>query len=145
MGRRDRKRKTTRRKPFRDPRPRILLVCEGRNTEPDYFHGLRKQARNPRVDIRVEGGKGTPHTLVRVAKKFRDEARKQADREDDENLTYEEVWCVFDRDKFEDIPDAYQMARDNGIRIAFSNPRMLGRPVSQSRSASTLASARAVL
>jgi len=122
MARRDRERKPSRRNPFRNPKPVILIVCEGRNTEPDYFEGLVSEFRNPRVDIELVGGKGTPKTLVAVAKEYREKALSKADKEGDENLAYDDVWCVFDRDDHLDIPDAFQMARDNGIQIAFSNP-----------------------
>ena len=40
----------------------------------------------------------------------------------DENLGYDEVWCVFDIDDHPQIDDAKQQARDNGVRLAVSNP-----------------------
>jgi hypothetical protein len=44
MGRRDSLR---RRRAFRDPLPRILIVCEGTRTEPGYFNELRHTERIP--------------------------------------------------------------------------------------------------
>ncbi|MFT4628841.1 MAG: hypothetical protein ACI8PZ_007537, partial [Myxococcota bacterium] len=35
---------------------------------------------------------------------------------------YDEVWCVFDRDEHERFADACQMARDNNLQVAASNP-----------------------
>jgi hypothetical protein len=32
------------------------------------------------------------------------------------------VWCVFDIDSHPNVEDALQMARDNGIHLAISNP-----------------------
>jgi hypothetical protein len=40
----------------------------------------------------------------------------------DANLGYDEVWCVFDVDDHPRVDDAKQQARDNGIKLAISNP-----------------------
>jgi len=122
VGRRNRKRRPARRKPFKDPKPIILIVTEGEVTEPEYLNGFKEAARNPRVHIRVRGGVGVPKTIVECAKGLKNEAEKQARREKDPNLRYDEVWCVFDVDDHPSIPDAKQMARDNGIELAISNP-----------------------
>lgn len=37
-------------------------------------------------------------------------------------LAYDSVWCVFDVNDHPNIPDAKEMARDNGIDLAISNP-----------------------
>ena len=120
--RRDRERRTRRRAPFREPRPIILIVCEGENTEPQYLEGLRRACRNPRVDILVHHKHGVPRTLVEIARQSKREAETKARREGDDNLAYDSVWCVFDIDDHPNVPDARQMARDNGIELAISNP-----------------------
>jgi hypothetical protein len=74
------------------------------------------------VQIEVIGGAGVPKTIVESAKDLKRAAEKRARREDDENLSYDEVWCVFDFDQHPNIPEATQMARDNGMRLAISNP-----------------------
>jgi len=122
MARRNRERKPARHKPSRDARPLILIVSEGLNTEPSYLNGLAKQFGNSRVRIVTRGGEGTPKAVVEAAKSYREEAIHEAKATKDNNLICEEVWCVFDRDDFKDVPDAFQTARDNGIRVAFSNP-----------------------
>ena len=60
--------------------------------------------------------------LLRPRKILRERAEKRARREKDENLRFDEVWCVFDIDQHPNVPDAKQMARDNGIELAVSNP-----------------------
>lgn len=45
-----------------------------------------------------------------------------AKSEKDENLRYEEVWCVFDVDEHPKVEEARRMALDNGLRLAMSNP-----------------------
>ena len=109
-----------RRRPFRNPLPRILIVCEGRRTEPGYFHELRHTERIP-IELVIRPG-GIPKTLVQRAVDLKDAAKKDAKTRQDVNLLYDDVWCVFDIDEHPAIPDAKQQARDNGIELAISNP-----------------------
>jgi len=119
---RNRGRRQGRRSAFRDPKPTILVVSEGEVTEPEYLHGLRRACRNPRVTIKVAEEHGVPMTLVRTAKKYKDEARGKANREGDEYLAYDSVWCIFDIDNHPAVGEASSMAWDNGIFLAISNP-----------------------
>lgn len=50
---RNRSRRQARTAPFRDPKPLILVVSEGKLTEPEYLRGLQRACRNPRVTIKV--------------------------------------------------------------------------------------------
>ena len=120
--RRNRERRPARRAPFRDPKPLVLIVCEGAVTEPEYFGGFRSACRNPRVTIKVADEHGVPRTLVEAAKTYLVNARSNAARDKDDNLAYDSVWCVFDVDEHPGVADAKQMARDNGIELAVSNP-----------------------
>jgi len=119
---RNRERQSGRRAPFRDPKPKMLVVCEGANTEKEYFEQFAKLHRNSLVDVIVEGGKGVPLTVVRAAKERKEKAISEAKRKDDEFLTYQSVWCVFDVDDHPNVPEARIMAADNGIELAISNP-----------------------
>jgi hypothetical protein len=120
--RRDRERKPPRRPAFRDPRPVIVIVCEGKNTEPQYFEGLWEAARNPRVRIFIPKDHGVPKTLVEAARQLKKDAQAEARKQRDENLVVDSVWCVFDVDDHPNLPDAKQTARANGIGLAISNP-----------------------
>ena len=122
MGKRDRKRRPARRPPFKDSKPLILIVTEGRVTEPEYLNGFVKAAQNPRVQIKVVEGAGVPMTIVRKAKDEKQEAEERAKHKDDDNERYDEVWCVFDVDDHPNIPAAKQMAIANDLRLAVSNP-----------------------
>ena len=81
-----------RRKPFRLPKPRILIVCEGRVTEPGYFNDIRILERAV-IELDIRPG-GTPKTLVETAAALKKESERRARK--DENERYEHVWCVFD-------------------------------------------------
>lgn len=119
---RSRQRKKGRRTPFRDPKPRILIVSEGETTEPEYFRGFARACRNPRVTIEIAQEHGVPRTVVKAAKERKREAEEQAAREKDDNLAYDSVWGVFDVDEHPGIGEAKEMARDNNIELAISNP-----------------------
>ncbi len=121
MGYRDRHRRPARRRPFRIPRPRRLVLCEGL-TEKEYFDGIKSLQRDPLIEVIVEGQLGVPLTLVRIAKDRKRQAEKEARTEKDDNLKYDAVWCIFDVDDHPNLPDAKVMARDNGIELAISNP-----------------------
>jgi hypothetical protein len=59
---------------------------------------------------------------VQWAVELKDAAERKAKRSKDDNLRYDEVWCVFDIDEHPGVSEAKQQARDNGIEVAISNP-----------------------
>jgi hypothetical protein len=118
---RDRRRRPGRPKAFREPKPRFLVVTEGKVTEREYLNGLNDICRNVLVEV-APGGGADPKKLVEFAKQRKTEAEGAA-RGEDPNLAYEEVWCVFDIDEWPNVGEARQMAQSGGIRLAISNPR----------------------
>jgi hypothetical protein len=115
MGRTD---SLTRRKPRREPLPRILIVCEGIRTEKGYFQWL---GRAERIPIEISAG-GTPKALVGKAVKRKGEADADGRRFGDPNLRFDEVWCVFDVDEHPYLSEAKRQAAANQIEVAISNP-----------------------
>jgi hypothetical protein len=111
-----------RRAPSRQPKQRILIVCEGRVTEPTYFRDLRQEARNPRVELVIARETGVPLTVVEIAVRLRSDAASDARRQRDDNLLYDQVWAVFDVDEHSHLDRAKALARENGIELAVSNP-----------------------
>lgn len=109
-----------RRRPFRDVKRRILIVCEGKVTEKHYFNDLRHVMRSL-VELDIDPG-GKPKTLVERAVDLKKTADRDAKRGKDQNLKYDVVWCVFDVDEHPYLAEARQQARDNGIQVAISNP-----------------------
>ena len=88
-------------------RRRILVVCGGARTEPDYFAGLLRARRNPTIEVTVIGKGIAPEQLVRHAKRIGGD--------------HDEVWCVVDTDEF-DIAKAARLADELGVRLVVSNP-----------------------
>ena len=120
MSKRDRRDALRRRRAFRLPRPRFLIVCEGTLTEPGYFQETRHLERSV-IDLEISPG-GAPKALVERAVEKKKAAERLAKSQQDSNLRYDQVWCVFDIDEHRLIPEAKQQARDNGIELAISNP-----------------------
>lgn len=97
----------------------FLIVCEGTETEPNYFKAFRAVVRSSdiKADIKVRGLGKDPKTLVHKTKGIREheEARRGG--------AFDEIWCVFDLDDFGDtFTQAIREAKAAGFEVAFSNP-----------------------
>lgn len=119
---RDRDRRIGRNPAKRQPKHRILVVCEGKVTEPKYFQKLQHAFRNPLVHVEIHKQAGVPMTVVDRAIELNDEARQAARRNGDGFLNYDEVWCVFDVDEHPRLEKALKLAEDSGFQVALSNP-----------------------
>lgn len=95
-------------------------------TEPDYFSTLADFLRNPLIElIEVEIAEHEttdPKQIVEQAKRLRAGADREARRMHDDNLRYDQVWCVFDRDEHVHFDEAVNQASDNELGLAVSNP-----------------------
>lgn len=111
-----------RRGPTRDPLPLILVVCEGKVTEPEYLNAFRIAHGANTVRVRVESPGGDPRALVERAVRLRDAADREARRARDPNLRYDEVWCIFDVDQHQRLDDARTEADRSRLHLAVSNP-----------------------
>lgn len=111
-----------RRRPTVDPRPSILIVCEGEKTEPTYFHGLAREEEVRLVRVEIVKSGGVPKSVVEHAVAMKRNAQVEAKRQRDAHLEFDEVWCVFDVDDHPRLAEALDQARANGIRVALSNP-----------------------
>jgi hypothetical protein len=119
---RDRPRRAARRDAYLEPKRRILAVCEGKVTEPEYLRAFSRWCRNPRVELDLEAPAGVPLTLVARARERKEEAEALARHERDVNSVYDEVWCVFDMDEHPHVNQARRLAAEAGLRLAMSNP-----------------------
>jgi hypothetical protein len=96
----------------------FLLVCEDKKTSPIYFNNYNARNNPLKIEIPDSGGKD-PLTLVRYAKDLLNTDYDYLNLE-----TGDVVWCVFDRDDFpiSKIEKAHELAKENDIKICFSNP-----------------------
>lgn len=119
---RDRNRRPARGSSGRASKHRILVVTEGDVTEPEYFRGFQRVHRQAVIEIKIEPAAQSSLSIVRFAKTLHDEAALRARREQDENLRFNEVWCVFDVDDHHYLSEARLMAEANDIHLAICNP-----------------------
>lgn len=113
-----------RRASFRKPKETILIVCEGKKTEPNYFKSLRQYLRLEVVQVEVIGEGGAPITVVGNAIKMRDKRRKESKTSLLET-PFDEIWCVFDTEdlsKNRSYHEAVEKAEKEKIKLALSNP-----------------------
>lgn len=95
--------------PSKDERPKILIVCEGKNTEISYF----SQFKLTTAEIYPVGEGKNTLTLIESVKGIID--RSETD--------YDQVWCVFDKDDFpsQNFDNAIKKSKSLGYKVAYSN------------------------
>ena len=91
----------------RSLRKLFLIVCEGERTEPNYFEAFRV----PKTVYDIVGKGENTLGLVRSVLELRRKGN------------YDQVWVVMDKDDFtiQNFNSAMSLARDQGIRVAYSN------------------------
>jgi hypothetical protein len=107
------------------PRQCILIVCEGKVTEPLYFEGLRTHQRLTTVEVEIEGKGEAPISVVDHAIVSRNIRIKEIRNHTTRRPNYDEVWCVFDVENLNDNPSftqAIDKANQNHLHLAISNP-----------------------
>ncbi|MEM6317277.1 MAG: RloB family protein [Bacteroidota bacterium] len=93
--------------PKKEEKKKILIVCEGKNTEPSYFNRFKLTT----ATIKSVGEGNNTMSLVKRAIQLSKEEQ------------YDKVWCVFDKDDFpsENFNNAIFKARGNNFGVAYSN------------------------
>jgi hypothetical protein len=101
-----------RRAPAREPYDRVLIVCEGGKTEPNYFTKLAIALQLSSVNVRVLSAPGTdPMSIVTFAETHLSENDR--------------VFCVFDRDghaNFDAALDRITALRNRKLQAVVSWP-----------------------
>lgn len=93
----------------------MLIVCEGRKSEPTYFREMVRRRRLSTANVVVVGSGADPRGLVTKATGLAVRERQLGEQ-------YDAVYCVFDRDEHAHFDTASGNARDAGIRLARSWP-----------------------
>jgi hypothetical protein len=109
-----------RKKNIRNKRKYYLIVCEGEETEPNYFEGLKQDLPNgvlTSYQIDVEGKGRNTQSLLNEALRLKTEYEKNLSRPVDR------LWVVFDRDSFtpQNFNTAIQRCENSNIGCAWSN------------------------
>ena len=95
-----------------NPKDLLLIVCEGKKTEPNYFKSFRVSS----AQVKIVGLGVNTLSLVEQTIVYKKDAAKY-------RIKYDQIWCVFDRDNntCQNIQDAFVLAKREGVNIAFSN------------------------
>ncbi len=103
--------KYKRKSKFRNPKPNILIICQGEKTEPNYFKGMKLFERISNVNIEIISRPVDPYRIIECS------LIKKRSKE------YDQIWCVFDIDAttIKNVNRAFTLADRNKIRIAYSN------------------------
>jgi hypothetical protein len=114
------------RRPGKRPPGRcILIVCEGAETEPNYFESLRDYLKLSTISVKIKDRAGAPISVVEEAR-AQVEQRLQDFRDGRTNAPpFEAVWCVFDVENprhNQTFDRAVQVADQNDYQLAVSNP-----------------------
>lgn len=95
----------------KQPRKCILIICEGENTEVDYF----KQFRLANVTVMPYGIRMSTTKLIKEVEKKRKEVEKR------KKIKFDEIWVVFDKDENTDFEEAIRLAKSMNYKVAYSN------------------------
>jgi len=94
-----------RRKPQRNSYAKILIVCEGEKTEPNYFQGAKDHYALNSANVEICGDCGSdPVSIIKYGKQRYREERDAGD-------AFDKVFCVFDRDSHPNYNQAVDMIR----------------------------------
>ena len=112
----------------RDQIVRFLIVCEGKKTEPNYFRALiddcKSQNNGAKIDkqrtkvslvTKIDEGAGGTGKLVEKTKKLKEEYKHK------QQIHFDRVWLVFDKDEFKDFNKAIEDAKKEKMNCAWSN------------------------
>lgn len=94
-----------RRGPQREPYDRVLIVCEGAKTEPNYLNELVRAYRLSSANIEVtgEGGSAPMSVVEHAIKRF------------EEDPDFDRIFCVIDRDQHPRFGEALERVRDKQL------------------------------
>jgi len=115
----DRRRSGTsrRRGASRPRRTTVLIVCEGKETERNYFDRLKRDEPTRRhFSIKVKPGKGGSRQRI---------AQSAVDRKNEIDADYDQVWCVMDVESsqaLDEMQEALDLLKAESISPALSNP-----------------------
>ena len=96
---------------------KILIVCEGTKTEPNYFRKFAAFNRGSIVyEVNVKGMGANTMSVV-------DEAIRIKENSEKKNSEYDRVWAVFDKDSFDDskFNGAIDKAKKHNVNCSWSN------------------------
>ena len=102
-------------RPKREPYDRVLIVCEGSKTEPNYFFDIARHYELSTANIEIVGAGADPLTIVKKGKERQQKERRSGEK-------YDRVYCVFDRDQHAHFQQASVLAQTSKLQLGRSWP-----------------------
>ena len=98
---------------MRNPLAKILIVCEGEQTERLYFQDAKDHYRISTAKIKIVGDRQfDPMKIVNAAQRLYHEEKKLGD-------PFDKVYCVFDQDDHESFSPARTRIRKSQSKRGF--------------------------
>lgn len=118
MARKAPKRNLNRQSKGLKPREKILIVCEGQQTEKDYFEYLKRKYKLSTAEVKVkEDGGSSPNSVFKDALKLYNDSLEKS------QVAYDAVYCVYDQDEFSQHSDVKnKIKQQKNFNRIFSNP-----------------------
>ena len=89
----------------KEPYDKVLIVCEGAKTEPNYFAEIQSHYQISSLNIAIDGDSGSsPTCVVKRAKEL-------AKKEERLGSPFDKVYCVFDKDDHASYDAALEQIR----------------------------------
>ncbi len=116
-----------RRPGVRQPVQCILIVCEGKKTEPNYFRSLCDKLRLRPIEVEIIPGDesgSAPISIVQHALHLKRQRERDVRKQRTTKLKFDQIWCVFDQENppHASFSRAVNQARDNRFELAVSTP-----------------------
>ncbi len=111
--------KKTRRSSFRKPKELIILICEGAKTEINYFQGLFDHNFQNREKYPLKIYQPNDYSPLGIVNQCVEEI--QAAKRNKEAIGDISIWAVFDKDLHKNLPEAFQKAYSNNVKVIFSS------------------------
>lgn len=92
---------------------RVLIVCEGKKTEPNYLKEFVD--KHKLHNVKIVGSGTTPSKVITCA-------MEKKNNEIELGEGFDEIFCVFDRDNHSDFESACQKAKQLNFTLIRSNP-----------------------
>ena len=102
----------------RTSKPKVLIVCEGSKTEPDYLNLLKKEYHLASVVIIMPSVGSAPISVVKSANTHNQEQIKLYG----ESAAYEVMYCVYDTHAHTSLNEARDLANKYKLKKNISNP-----------------------
>ena len=109
----------------RQPGRCILIVCEGAETEPNYFESLRNYLKLSNIRVKIKDHAGAPISVVEEALDLVEKRNKDIRDGRTNAPQFEAIWCVFDVENpcnNQSFDQAVLIADQNNFSLAVSNP-----------------------